>query len=100
MAQGVIHGVTVRHGEKEEEEEGEVAQEVEGNEEEEKSNTSAHVHGWDEMKRHCEPLSQCESVSKLDDTSTDGAQCAQCCKVNSSVCVVPFTSLLVTVVSM
>ena len=47
VAQGVIHGVTVRHGEKQEEEEGEVKQEVEGNKEEEKSNTSAHVHGWD-----------------------------------------------------
>ena len=45
VAQGVIHGVPVRHGEKEEEEEGEVEQEVEGNKEEEKSNTSAHVHG-------------------------------------------------------
>ena len=45
MAQGVVHGVTVRHGENQEEEEGEVEQEVEGNKEEEKSNTSAHVHG-------------------------------------------------------
>ena len=45
MAQGVIHGVSVRHGEKQEEEEGQVEQEVEGNKEEEKSNTSAHVHG-------------------------------------------------------
>ena len=44
---GVIHGVTVRHGEKQEEEEGKVEQEVEGNKEEEKSNTSEHVHGWD-----------------------------------------------------
>ena len=45
VAQGVIHGVPVRHGEKQEEEEGEVEQEVEGNKEEEKSNTTAHVHG-------------------------------------------------------
>ena len=42
MAQGVIHGVSVRHDEKQEEEEGEVEQEVERNKEEEKSNTSAH----------------------------------------------------------
>ena len=34
MAQGVIHGVTVRHGEKQEEEEGEDEQEVKGQEEE------------------------------------------------------------------
>ena len=40
----VVHGVTVRHGENQEEEEGELEQEVEGNKEE-KSNTSAHVHG-------------------------------------------------------
>ena len=46
VAQGVIHGVTVRHGEKQEEEEGEVEQEMES-QEEEKSNSNAHVHGWD-----------------------------------------------------
>ena len=35
MAQGVqVHGVPVRHGEKQEEEEGEVEQEVKGQEEE------------------------------------------------------------------
>ena len=34
VAQGVIHGVTVRHGEKQEEEEGEAEQEVESQEEE------------------------------------------------------------------
>ena len=45
VAQGVIHGVSVRDGEKQEEEEGEIEQEVERNKEEEKSNTSAHVHG-------------------------------------------------------
>ena len=45
VAQGVIHGVPVRHGEKQEEEEGEVEQEVERNKEEEKSNNNAHVHG-------------------------------------------------------
>ena len=36
VAQGVIHGVPVRHGEKQEEEEGEVEQEVERNKEEER----------------------------------------------------------------
>ena len=45
VAQGVIHGVPVRHGEKQEEEEGEVEQEVERNKEEKKSNNNAHVHG-------------------------------------------------------
>ena len=58
VAQGVIHGVPIHHGEKQEEEEGEVEQEVEGNKEEEKSNTSAHVHGWDgsdETLRGLEP---------------------------------------------
>ena len=44
VAQEVFHGVTIRHGENQEEEEGELEQEVEGNKEE-KSNTSAHVHG-------------------------------------------------------
>ena len=39
MAQGVVHGVTVRHGEKQEEEEGEVEQEVERNKEEENNQT-------------------------------------------------------------
>ena len=99
MAQGVVHGVPVRHGEKQKEEEGEVEQEVERDKEEEKSNNNAYVHGWDGMKRHCEALSQCESVNTTDDTSTNGAQCAQCCTVNSSVCVVLFTQLF-TVVSM
>ena len=46
VAQGDFHGVTARHGENQEEEEGEVEQQVEGHEEE-NSNTSAHVHGWD-----------------------------------------------------
>ena len=45
VAQGVVHGVTVLHGEKQEEEEGEVEQEVEGNKEEENSNNNAHDHG-------------------------------------------------------
>ena len=46
VAQGVeVHGLSVRHGEKQEEEEGEVEQEVEGNKEEEKSSNNAHDHG-------------------------------------------------------
>ena len=64
MAQGDFHGVTVRHGENQEEEEGEVEQEAERNKEEEKSNNNAHDHGWDEVKRHCEALSQCEGVNR------------------------------------
>ena len=39
MAQGVVHGVTVRHGEKQEEEEEEVEQEVERNKEEDTNQT-------------------------------------------------------------
>ena len=39
VAQGVIHGVTVRHGEKQEKEDGEVEQEVEGNKEEDNNQT-------------------------------------------------------------
>ena len=39
VAQGVVHGVTVRHGEKQEEEEGEVEQEVERNKEEDNNQT-------------------------------------------------------------
>ena len=62
VAQGVIHGVTVRHGEKQEEEEGEVEQEVERNEEEENNQApvrmfmdemevTRHVRGpWAKMK--------------------------------------------------
>ena len=100
MAQGVIHGVTVRHGENQEEEEGEVKQEVEGNNEEENNQTPVRM-SMDgmEVTRHCEALSQCESVNTSVNTSTNGVQCAQCCTVNSSVCVVSFT-LLVTLVSM
>ena len=44
VAQGVVHGVPVRHGEKQEEEESEVEKEVES-QEEEKSNNNARVHG-------------------------------------------------------
>ena len=62
------------------------------------SRTSAHDydHGWD--GKTLEPLSQCDSVNKLDDSSTHGEQRAQWCAVSSSVWVMSFTQL-VTVVS-
>ena len=91
---GVVHGVTVRHGEKHEEEEGEIEQEIEGQEEENAQTTMRMTMDGMEVTRHCEALSQCESVNTLYDSSTNGVQCAQCCTVNSSVCVVPFTSLV------
>ena len=49
MAQGVVHGATVRHGENQEEEEGEVEQEVEGNKEEENAQTPVRM-PMDEME--------------------------------------------------
>ena len=79
--------------------EGEVEQEVEGQEEENAQTPVRMTMTMDEMERHSSPLSQCESVNTSVNASTNGAQCAQCCAVNSSVCVVPFT-LLVTLVSM
>ena len=46
MAQGVqVHGVPVRHGEKQEEEEGEVEQEVERSRKKRTLKHDAHVHG-------------------------------------------------------
>ena len=56
VAQGVIHGVTVRHGEKQEEEESEAEQEVKG-QEEENAQTPVRM-SMDEMEvtRHCEAL--------------------------------------------
>ena len=56
MAQKVIHGVTVRHGEKQEEEEGEVEQEVEGQEEENAETTMRMSMDGMEVTRHCEAL--------------------------------------------
>ena len=102
VAQGIVHGVTGHHGKKQEEEEGEVEQEVEGNKEEDSNQIPVRMTmTMDEMERRCEALSQCDSVNRSDEcnASKNGAQCAQCCVVNSSVCVVPFT-LLVTLVSM
>ena len=43
MAQWVVHGVTVRHGENQEEEEGEVEQEVERNKEEDNNQTTVRM---------------------------------------------------------
>ena len=100
MAQGVeVHGVPVRHGEKHEEEEGEVEQEVKG-QEEENAQRRRHM-TMDEMKvkRHVRGLEPIKSVNTSDDSSTNGVQCAQCCTVSSSACVSLFT-LLVTLVPM
>ena len=58
MAQGVqVHGVPVRHGEKQEEEESEVEQEVERNKEEENAQTTMRM-SMDEMEvtRHVRGL--------------------------------------------
>ena len=56
MAHGVVHGVTVRHGEKQEEEEGEVEQEVKGQEEENAQTTMRMSMDEMEVTRHCEAL--------------------------------------------
>ena len=52
VAQGVFHGVTVCHGENQEEEEGEVEQEVEGQEEENAQTPVRMTMTMDEMERH------------------------------------------------
>ena len=49
VAQGAIHGVPVRHGEKQEEEEGEIKQEVKGNKEEDNNQTPVRM-SMDEME--------------------------------------------------
>ena len=49
MAQGVVHGITVRHGEKQEEEEGEVEQKVERDKEEDNNQTPVRM-SMDEME--------------------------------------------------
>ena len=61
MAQGVVHGVTGHHGKKQEEEEGELEQEVERQEEENAQTPVRMTMTMDEMERHCEALSQCDS---------------------------------------
>ena len=81
--------------EKQEKEEGEVEQEVEG--EKEENNTQGRRHmcmDGMEMKRQMRSaLSQCEDVNTSDDAATDCVQCAQCCMVSSSACVALFTLL-------
>ena len=53
VAQGIFHGILVRHhGRNQEEVEEGLEEEVEGQEEEERSNNHVHMHGWDEVKRH------------------------------------------------
>ena len=99
MAQGVVHGVTGHHGRNQEEVEGELEQEVERQKEEDAQTPVRVTMTMDEMERHCEALSQCDSVNILDDSSTNGAQCAQCCAVISSVWVTSVT-LLLTFISM
>ena len=56
VAQRVVHGVTVRHGKKQEEEEGEVEQEVQGQEEENAQTTMRMSMDGMEVTRHCEAL--------------------------------------------
>ena len=56
MAQGVIHGVIGHHGKKQEEVEGELGQEVEGQEEENTQTPVRMTMTMDEMERHCEAL--------------------------------------------
>ena len=86
VAQGVIHGVVIRHhGRNQEEVEEELEKEVERQEEENAQTPVRMTMTMDEMERHCEALSQCDSVNRSDDTSTNGVQCAQCCAVISSV---------------
>ena len=97
VAQGVeVHGVAgVRHGEKQEKEEGEVEQEVEG--EKEENNTQGRRHmcmdGMKVKRQMRSALSQSEDVNTSDDATTDCVQCAQCCIVSSSACVASFTQL-------
>ena len=96
VAPGVqFHGVVVRHEEKQEMEEGEVEQEVEG--EKEENNTQGRRHlcmdGMEVKRQMRSALSQSEDVNTSDDATTDCVQCAQCCSVSSSACVASFTQL-------
>ena len=56
VAQGVVHGVIGHHGKKQEEVEGELGQEVEGQEEENTQTPVRMTMTMDEMERHCEAL--------------------------------------------
>ena len=61
VAQGVIHGVVIRHhGRNQEEVEEELEKEVEGQEEENAQEQVRMTMTMDEMERHCEALSQCD----------------------------------------
>ena len=98
VAKGVeIHGVAgVRHEEKQEKEEGEVEQEVQG--EKEEMNTQGRRHmcmdGMKVKRQMRAALSHVEcDVNTSDDATTDCVQCAQCCMVSSSACVASFTQL-------
>ena len=64
VAQGVIHGVVIRHhGRNQEEVEEELGQEVKGQEEDNTQEQVRMTMTMDEMERHW-PLSQCDSVNK------------------------------------
>ena len=80
---------------RQEKEEGEVEQEVEG--EKEENNTQGRRHmcmdGMKVKRQMRSALSQSEDVNTSDDATTDCVQCAQCCMVSSSACVASFTQL-------
>ena len=64
VAQGVIHGDVIRHhGRNQEEVEEELGLEVKGQEEEDAQTPVRMTMTMDEMERHCEALSQCDSVN-------------------------------------
>ena len=92
VAQGVqVHGVVVRHGEKQEEE---TEQEVEDDKEENTQTTMRmYMDGMKVKRQMRSALSQCEDVNTSDDATADGVQCAQCCMVSSSACGALFTLL-------
>ena len=53
VAQGIFHGILVRHhGRNQEEVEEGLEEEVERLDGRERSNNHVHMHGWDEVKRH------------------------------------------------
>ena len=61
VAQGVIHGVVIRHhGRNQEEVEEELEKEVEREEEDDTQTPVRMTMTMDEMERHCEALSQCD----------------------------------------
>ena len=94
VAQGVIHGVVIRHhGRNQEEVEEELDKDVERQEEENAQTTMRMTMTMDEMERHCEalePMWRCEQVSathlKTARSVLSAArwtrQCALCCSRN------------------